>query len=144
MVGREHELALLRDAFDARCDERACQLVTVLGPAGIGKSRLVNELVSSAGRRGAPADRPLPPLRRGNHILAADGDRFGKRPAITRSLPASRGRERLERLVGAEPEAELVVERLAAAIGLSEGSSATEEIFWAVRRLLETWPASSP
>ena len=41
MVGRERELALLRDAFDRAISDDACQLFTVLGIGGVGKSRLL-------------------------------------------------------------------------------------------------------
>jgi class 3 adenylate cyclase len=44
LVGRERELGLLRQAFDRAVSERACHLFTVLGAAGVGKSRLVLEL----------------------------------------------------------------------------------------------------
>jgi DNA-binding SARP family transcriptional activator/tetratricopeptide (TPR) repeat protein len=43
-VGRSRDLAMLRAAFDKTADERTVQLVTILGEAGIGKSRLVAEL----------------------------------------------------------------------------------------------------
>ena len=49
MVGRERELALLRQAFDLAVSERACHLFSVLGPAGVGKSRLVAELLARVG-----------------------------------------------------------------------------------------------
>src|SRR5207244_518385 len=39
LVGREHELEELRRAFARARRERSCVLCTVLGPAGIGKSR---------------------------------------------------------------------------------------------------------
>ena len=45
LVGRLAELDRLRAAFDAAVAERRCRLVMVLGPAGIGKSRLVGEFV---------------------------------------------------------------------------------------------------
>ena len=41
MVGRETELRRLLDAYDQAVHDRACQLFTVLGAAGVGKSRLV-------------------------------------------------------------------------------------------------------
>jgi class 3 adenylate cyclase/tetratricopeptide (TPR) repeat protein len=44
LVGRANELARLRSAFDAAVAERRCRLVTVVGPPGIGKSRLAHEL----------------------------------------------------------------------------------------------------
>ncbi len=44
LVGRQRELAALRGAFEAATFERRCRLVSVLGPPGIGKSRLAHEL----------------------------------------------------------------------------------------------------
>jgi class 3 adenylate cyclase/tetratricopeptide (TPR) repeat protein len=46
-VGRDRELAVLRDAFGLAADERHCELVTVIGEAGVGKSRLVAEALAS-------------------------------------------------------------------------------------------------
>src|SRR3954469_1933941 len=40
LVGRKAECAMLREAFDEVVESRTPQLVTILGPAGIGKSRL--------------------------------------------------------------------------------------------------------
>ena len=44
LVGRENELAQLQRAFDHAVAERVAYQFTLLGPAGIGKSRLVREL----------------------------------------------------------------------------------------------------
>ena len=44
LVGREHELELLRSILGRVRDERTAQLVTIVGIPGIGKSRLVREL----------------------------------------------------------------------------------------------------
>ncbi|HEY2936560.1 MAG TPA: adenylate/guanylate cyclase domain-containing protein, partial [Gaiellaceae bacterium] len=49
LVGRDRELAALREAFDQAVAERRCRLVTVLGAAGIGKSRLVREFLLDVG-----------------------------------------------------------------------------------------------
>ena len=45
LVGRERELDLLRSAWDRSVRESGCHLFTLLGAAGVGKSRLVLELV---------------------------------------------------------------------------------------------------
>ena len=63
LVGREHELGLLRQAFERTVEERRSGLATVLGFPGIGKSRIG----AGAGRivdgRGARVGWPLPLLR---------------------------------------------------------------------------------
>jgi class 3 adenylate cyclase len=46
MVGRRRELQALRDAFARAAADRSCQLFTVLGSAGVGKSRLAAELLA--------------------------------------------------------------------------------------------------
>ena len=60
-VGRRRELATMGAAFDGAIGERVCRLVTVLGPPGIGKSRLAGELVAMvAGRARVVSGRCLP------------------------------------------------------------------------------------
>ena len=49
MVGRTRQLKLLNDAFDNVVSSRTCHLFTVLGSAGVGKTRLVYEFLRSLG-----------------------------------------------------------------------------------------------
>ena len=42
-MGRERELDLLRSTLDRVIAERRCHAVTILGPPGVGKSRLVDK-----------------------------------------------------------------------------------------------------
>ncbi len=49
LVGRVREQQRLRAAFEDVVSERVCQLFTLLGPAGVGKSRLTEEFLAVAG-----------------------------------------------------------------------------------------------
>jgi class 3 adenylate cyclase/tetratricopeptide (TPR) repeat protein len=49
MVGRIKELELLRRALERTHDDRTSHLFTLLGPAGVGKSRLVREFLGGVG-----------------------------------------------------------------------------------------------
>jgi class 3 adenylate cyclase len=57
LVGRGEELANLRSLWDMVSSEHRCSLVTVFGPAGIGKSRLAHELAHRATDTGGLAIR---------------------------------------------------------------------------------------
>src|SRR5439155_15004657 len=48
LVGREAESQVLREAFELACGTRHCQSVTLVGPAGLGKSRLTEEFARAA------------------------------------------------------------------------------------------------
>ena len=95
-VGRADELRLLKDLFHATGREGRARLVSVVGPAGIGKSRLAWEFLKYVD--GAAGDRlvapgPLARLRRGHLLLGAGRD--GPRRAaacwrVTTSGPPAR------------------------------------------------------
>jgi class 3 adenylate cyclase/tetratricopeptide (TPR) repeat protein len=51
LVGRRRELGRLRNDFEQAAADSACHLFTLLGPAGVGKSRLVAEFVAEIGDR---------------------------------------------------------------------------------------------
>ena len=73
-VGRERELALLGEAWGRALRRTGrCELVTIVGDAGIGKSRLAAEALDSIGRAGR--SRPLPSVRGRDHLLAGGGGR---------------------------------------------------------------------
>jgi class 3 adenylate cyclase/tetratricopeptide (TPR) repeat protein len=71
LVGRERELAILRDALERALHERVPQLVTLVGVPGIGKSRLVYEL-----SRIVDADPELITWRQGRCLAYGDGVAF--------------------------------------------------------------------
>ena len=74
LVGRKRERNRLWRDFEDVIEESSCRLVTLLGPAGIGKSRLVADFVERIGDVGGHPARPLPLVRRGDHLLAARRD----------------------------------------------------------------------
>jgi len=53
-VDRDHDLAILGEHFDQVVRRRRCRSVTVLGEAGIGKTRLMSELVARLPRTPEP------------------------------------------------------------------------------------------
>ena len=76
-VGRVPQRAALEAALGNVVRERTCHLLTVLGGAGVGKSRLVWEFAGGLTGDVTVLRRPLPALRRGHHLLAAGRDRPG-------------------------------------------------------------------
>ncbi len=114
-------------------DERACKAVTVIGPAGIGKSRVVEELVAEVGDAATVAV--------GRCLSYGEGVTYRTLAEIVGQLGGGDPRRRVEELLeGEEPIARLVL----GAIGLSEGAAQPEETHWAVRRLLERVAAERP
>jgi class 3 adenylate cyclase len=143
LVGREDELAQLRHAYGAAVEQRTPRMVTVLGAAGVGKSRLVNEFLTSvADEARVLRGRCLPygegitywPLREIVHAIAGITDGDGP----------EEGSARLRSLLGDDPEADGRTRLVGAAIGLSNEPAPQEEIFWAVRRLLEDMSRRQP
>jgi class 3 adenylate cyclase/tetratricopeptide (TPR) repeat protein len=142
-VGRERELALLRQAFERAASGASGHLFTVLGAAGVGKSRLVRELVGEAGDRST--------VLVGRCLPYGDGITFWplvdvvrRAAAIGHNLDAASARARIAELVAAEPEADLVANRLASAVGLLDAQTSTEETFWAVRKLVNALARRRP
>ena len=134
-VGRQHELAALRDAFDRAVVEQRCRLVTVIAPAGTGKSRLAGELVAAVGARA----RAL----RGRCLSYGEGITYWPLAEIVSQIGGSEPGQ-LMALLQPDPQAEFLAQRIAGAVGLSSIETRTEEVLWAVRRLLEALARERP
>jgi class 3 adenylate cyclase/tetratricopeptide (TPR) repeat protein len=122
LIGRLRERKLLVDSFDAAIAKSTCVLFTVLGSAGIGKSRLAAEFL-----QGVDAH-----VVEGRCLPYGDGITYWPVVEVVRKL---------DRVPKAEPA------RAAPAIGalLGEEKLATpEEIAWAVRKLFESVAAERP
>jgi class 3 adenylate cyclase/tetratricopeptide (TPR) repeat protein len=133
LVGRAAELRALREAYDAAVDEQSCRLVTVVGPAGIGKSRLASELCASV--------RDEARTLTGRCLPYGDGITFWPLVQIVGALGSDDGVRAA--LAGAE-DGELIARRVLSAVGPTSTTAAGGEMFWAVRRLFEELAREQP
>ncbi len=128
-VGRTAELTRLREEFERAETERSCRVVTVLGEPGVGKSRLAAELVTSLG----------------DPTLVLEGRCLPYGSGITYwPLVEIVGRLDLEQVLEGEPDGETVRRRVLEAVGRAEPTSRSDELYWAIRRLLETLAHERP
>jgi class 3 adenylate cyclase/tetratricopeptide (TPR) repeat protein len=122
MVGRATELGRLRDAFEQAVRNRSCQLFTVLGPAGIGKSRLILEFLTEG-------DQAL--VVRGRCLPYGEGITYWPVVEVAKQLPPiafeGAGGETIAALLRDEPLA-----------------TSREELAWAFRTLLEATAVERP
>jgi class 3 adenylate cyclase/tetratricopeptide (TPR) repeat protein len=128
-VGRAEHLAQLEQALERSTADRRCELVTILGAAGIGKSRLARELVQRATQHRVLVGRCLP---------YGDGITFWPLGEIVRQLPP------LGEILADDDEAELITLRVAGAIGAAGAGGPAGETAWAFRRLFEALARSQP
>jgi class 3 adenylate cyclase/tetratricopeptide (TPR) repeat protein len=140
MVGRERERSLLRQAFERAAADRACQLFTVLGAAGVGKSRLAAEFLSELGEEAAVLSGRCLPYGEGITYWPIF-EIVGDAASLEQGDGPEAARAKLVALV--DEDAELVAARIVEALGLAEGTGG-EETFWAIRRLLEALARQRP
>ena len=143
LVGRDEELGRLRRILDEAVAGRVCRLATVVGDAGLGKTRLVNELLDrEAGRVRILWARCLP---YGEGITFWPVAEMVKAAAgIGEADPPEDARSKLGDLVAAAEDGVEVAQRVSAAIGLGDGAGDIQETFWAIRRLLEILAQETP
>jgi class 3 adenylate cyclase/tetratricopeptide (TPR) repeat protein len=135
LVGRDAEFARLRAVYEQAKADRACRVITVVGEPGIGKSRLAEELLRSV--------REEATVLRGRCLSYGDGITYWPLVEIVREQ-GGRARELVGELLEGEPEAELVADRIASAVGESDSAASADEISWAVRRLCERVARNRP
>lgn len=113
-VGRERELAVVRDAWGRALAEQCCELVTVVGDPGIGKSRLAAEAITSIDAR----------VVRGRCLPYGVGITYWPVVEVVKQLD----------VLPSDPAAATAISSL---LGESEAGTSAEEIAWAFRKLLE-------
>jgi class 3 adenylate cyclase/tetratricopeptide (TPR) repeat protein len=120
-VGRRRELALLREAWERTQAERRCELVTVIGDAGVGKSRLAEELFESVRAT----------VVRGRCLPYGEGITYWPVVEVLKQLD----------LLPANETAAVAIRSL---LGEAETATSAEEIAWAFRKTLEQAAAARP
>src|SRR5437764_13642390 len=141
MVGRHAELGVLRKTLEAARMTNQCHVVALLGPAGVGKSRLLHEFEAVAG-----SDvRKL----RGRCLSYGDGITYWPLADIVRQVAGIANedsldvaRTKLSNLLGAEQSD--VADRVAGTVGLTTAVYSFQETFWAARRFLEIVAGGRP
>ena len=131
MVGRARELERLRAAMAQAVTDGSCQLFTVLGAAGVGKSRLSSEFLD--GLTGTT-------VVRGTCLSYGEGITYWPVVEILKQLLGRDPGRRLAEL-GLDRRASLALQAL---LGEAADQTSGEEIAWAVRRLLETEAERAP
>jgi class 3 adenylate cyclase/tetratricopeptide (TPR) repeat protein len=113
-VGRELEVALIREAWERGLAEQRCELVTVLGDAGVGKSRLLEEALASLDA----------PVVRGRCLAYGEGITYWPVVEVLKQLDVV-------------PPDEAAAAAIGSLLGENDVPSSAEEIAWAFRKTLE-------
>ncbi len=113
-VGRERELQQLVDAWDRAVAGLRCELVTVVGDPGVGKSRLVAEALARIEAR----------VVRGRCLSYGEGITYWPVVEVVKQLDAL-------------PRDEAAASATRSLLGESDTPANTDEIAWAFRKLLE-------
>lgn len=132
LVGRDEELKTLLSAFSRAVATRTCWPVLVLGEAGVGKSRLIEEFTNKL--QGSAT------VLRGRCLSYGEGITFWP---LAEAIKAAVGiveddsiEAALNKLEAATPD-DGTAERVATVLGMSEASHPIDESFWGVRKLFE-------
>jgi class 3 adenylate cyclase/tetratricopeptide (TPR) repeat protein len=142
LVGRELERPLLIGTFERAAQQRSCQLVTVVGEPGVGKSRLCAELLAYVEERPA-----LIRWRQGRCLPYGEGIAFWALGEIVKaecgileSDSPQAAEAKLERaLPPDDPDVAWLKARLLPLVGAGGERASQEESFTAWRRCFESW-----
>ena len=142
-VGRARELDALSKTLEEVARERTTRLVTVVGAAGVGKSRLVAEFLSAC-----PAETAV---IRGRCLPYGEGitywplkEALAEAARLRGEESAEESRARIRALAGDAPDADLIAERVAETVGFAEAARGHAGSAWATRRLLEEIARNQP
>lgn len=143
LVGRDREFGALVDALARTTEGGRAQFVTVLGPAGIGKTRLIEQFLAGVGEGVA--------VLRSRCVSYGGGITFWPVVQLLRRAAGLTGEESaaatekaLLAVLDTASDRVAVVERLLPLLGLGGEPGGAEETFWAVRAVLEHLAGQGP
>ena len=138
LVDREQEYGALLNAFESVVETRECHLLTVLGEAGVGKSRLVQEFAREVGAEAT--------VLRGRCLPYGEGITYWPLAEVVRDLlDAEPSSAAIAALLPGEARADLIAGLISKALGLGGTKFVgSEQTFWAVRRLFESLAQTRP
>lgn len=148
IVGRATELSTLAGIWDRVVTEQRPHLVTAVGPAGIGKTKLaraLTDLIEQSGGRAARG-RSLPYGESTGYGAFSLAVKHAAQVLDTGEAAEARAtlRDRVRHLLPAN-EAEEVTANLATLVGLSAGSDADKQsLFFSARRFVEALGRETP
>ncbi len=134
-VGRGRELAELSEAYDAVVRESSCRLATIVGPPGIGKSRLAREALGSF-REAQPVV--------GRCAAYGEGVTYLPLADIVRQIAGAEPEPVLTKLLGGIERGSVATRLIMGALGANDEPGSPEETAWAFRRLFEALASSGP
>jgi class 3 adenylate cyclase/tetratricopeptide (TPR) repeat protein len=136
MVGRERERALLEQAYERAATDRACHLFTILGAAGVGKSRLIAEFLGGVGDSATVVS--------GRCLPYGVGITFWPLLEVLRSLVGEESVAAIGEALRGREDAALIADRIGSGVGLTDTPGSTEETFWGTRKLFEAVATDHP
>jgi class 3 adenylate cyclase/tetratricopeptide (TPR) repeat protein len=124
MVGRTQQLQLLQNSFAVACRDRACSLFTVLGSAGVGKSRLVAEFLQHVDATAVG----------GRCLSYGEGITYWPLVEILTQLRSGPSAGAVADTISQDAA---IASAVSAVLEEGAGATSSTEIAWGVRRLLE-------
>jgi DNA-binding SARP family transcriptional activator/tetratricopeptide (TPR) repeat protein len=136
LIGRKGELTRLHAAFQPTLRQRRASRFTMIGEAGVGKSRLALAFVEALASEIEVFSCRCPAY--------GEGITFWPLRELMLQAIGDRGPAGITALLAGQDDADAVAAQIAGAIGLRHEPGAGKELFPAVRRLLETLARSQP
>jgi class 3 adenylate cyclase len=149
LVGRDHELEVLRGIWERVAAERRPNLVTLIGPAGVGKTRLAVEFATMVRSRGGRTVRGRTLPYRESTAYSALAFQLKQLCGIYETDSAPVAQEKLGEAVSSllpPSEAQEVTQHLGILLGLDPTGTVAdrESLFFSIRSFVEAVAADQP